>query len=409
MNEVAPVRSDPTPLAPKLRLKASAASTLTCVALLTAGCAGPEEPQQVSKGGGSSSAPTAKNEFFNRPEWSINYSNRGDVDPLVVPEGVLILDDRKVSRLGPDGKTDWSTGVKLFEGEHAAGRGEGLPVLRMLDEETVALVEVGVPTPKGRPGSYLTRVHLISIADGKNKTVELAGTEADSAALTEWGLGFAMPDGRDIVVKPDGGTTQVPAERELQGVLGGHPVFAAGPETSTLNGGTRKVGFDFDGQWNTEDASPLDEHTGVTIAAYSPELAVVKWSWSNPASSQPTRSKSKLMDISTGNVVDDDVPCGPANPELLRSSPGGKYFVAGPVLATSQGATCVGEGSRVSLQAVTDAGVAYGTDGGSDVKVTPDGHVAKSPSNFEGDLLGLVEGDIAIHENDGVITGSKVR
>ena len=413
------------------------AALATTLLIALAGCSsGGDEPGDEQKPGSSPStvAQLPVGEPFGEAKWSIDISGQGgesadsvgddedsDSSVMVLPDNLLTVQGSEVHSYAPDGKEQWTAPVELFASDDRTTGDEGLmfPLFRQVSDDVVALIDEGSVEGEGiEESNYTARVSLISLSDGTVKKVDVAGTDSDSPELLPYGLAFKMPEQENTytIVKADGTTEEKTSETSFFGVIGETPVSAVANPKADDSAYAEEETPDFDfGAWATNDDPPLKKYSGVSLDAFDDETVLVTWVLSNAASDDPTQSHTRLITAATGEVVVDKVECTSSSDTEFVTSPNGETRIAGSLRIGSDGtAQCAGGGENeeeVTLEAVADDGTAFGY-ASTDARVTflPDGKVETSdPVEDQADLIGIMTGGIAIHTDDGLLTGNPIK
>lgn len=421
-----------------MRSSTRCAALAATLLIALAGCSGDGGDSGDEQEPGSSPSAVAQLPVgapFGEAKWSINTGDEGgesadsdgddedsDASVLVLPDNLLVLQGSEVHSYAPDGKQQWTAPVELFPSEDRSTGDEGqeFPLLRQVSDDVVALIDAGTAEGEGiEKASYTAQVSLISLSDGTVKKVDVAGTESDSPQLQPYGLAFKLPEqeGAYVIVKADGTTEEKTSETSFLGVIGETPVSAVANPKADESSYAEDETPDFDfGSWATNDDPPIKDYTGVRLDAFDDESVLVTWVMSNAGSGDPSQSHTRLITAASGEVVADKVECTPANDNTeFVSSPNGENRIAGPLRIGSDGtAQCAGGGEneeQVTLEAVADDARAFGK-ASNDAGVTflADGKVETTEQvEDQADLIGIMNGGIAIHSDEGLLTGNPIK
>lgn len=277
----------------------------------------------------------------------------------------------------------------------------------------MALVSQGENTGEGLDAdTYATRVTLWSLDSGDEiASLDIPGTEVDWPDPARFGLGFALPDGSGLVVRPDGSTeelaeagvpsTSASGEWAEEIAVVGDTVLQRGEDST----------YTADG-WDTFSAAPSDTTATDIRGVIGTDAIVVRWYSGQGAGGTESGA---VLDPSTGEVLAPVEACIPPVAEYATVSPSGDYAVLGSLLWDGQTAACIGGGDgqrQVVLTAISDDGRAYGRAEGDDLLVeVPSTGEPTTSALPEGALppIGIMDGDLAIHyDPDGVITANPV-
>jgi hypothetical protein len=391
------------------------AFAITAVISLVAACSSDDEPTGAAESAGSPTGPDtatgpaddpAENppaaslpvveEVFGDAEWSLSVPPEGEL--LVTPTRVVSHDDTTVFAVDESGDEAWSVPLDLLDDrEQAIGNQTNHnPTMRLVDTETVAVVETGSRQGTGlEAAANVARVTLIDLISGQTRQVDLDGSESDFPAVEEFGLYFEPAAGGDetlaYTVDAAGTVTEYSQDDDPSpfAVVGDHVLMDSHDDAADWTG------------------APLPD---AFIASSDAENLAVAGDGDTYA----------WVDLGTGQGVAEG-PCGNNALRLIARSPNGAFrawagFVYDAATARSR---CVGggEGERtVDFTAVDDDGRAYGMvppdDGDDGQLVVADLEREDTfplPTSYAV-VQGVMEGGIAVHWDaaNGIVTGNPI-
>lgn len=401
------------------RLRLAIGSVSAVAALVLAGCSSGEaddppadDPQQTE----TAPEPTETDfptlpvgEPFGQASWGVQVVSAGGAEgstPIVTGERLIVLSGPNVHAYDASGQQVWSATPEVLEGTAAD------PILRLVDDETVALISQGESTGEGLDADgYAARVTLWSLASGDEiATVDVPGTQSDGPDVSRFGLAFVHPDGHAIVIRPDGSTEELadagsPSETDSsewadQIVVVSETVLVRGED------GT----YSADG-WDTSSTAPADASSTDIRGVIGSDALVVRWYSGQGAEGEESGA---ILDAATGEVLAPIEGCVPEVAATATASPSGEFAVLDSLLWDGETATCVGGGDsqrEVVLTAVSDEGTAYGSAGDSLLAEVPAEGEPTTSDLTDGARppIGIMGGGLAIHyDGEGILTANPI-
>lgn len=315
---------------------------------------------------------------FDQAAWGTDAVNVDD--PYLATNTTFVyLNEEALHGIDSKGKTAWDVKVERTPTNDHEGQA---PELRLIDDQTIAVVEAGEKPGEGLEESkFITRVTVVDLQNGKKVGQQDVEGEGE---LSEFGVAFPT-DGDDagrpmvtaaakIKTAPDTATDLLGGQvnRSLIGSVGDNPIFklsgAAVKPRSILDNSKpeaeSKLQSGFAGtDWNSVDSNPkAGPRPRAFIAAADTQYVVGTWVSSDKTS---TKKTAGIINSKSGKLVA-SAKCGTnGGGSPLVVSPNGKYRVFENLWFGSKGATkCYGGGDgqkSVIFTAVTDDGMAIGT------------------------------------------------